>query len=1006
MTLQQIYNRLKLTEDKGCLVRLSDNDWDKKVDLPSRVLRLLKKNEKLKTLDAFFCFDKKPLVLFFENPDENKKQELHQAIWNFNESPIAIIVRKNVVEIFNGFAIDENTKLLKLIGGEERLDDFTYFKLVTGKTWEQYTNEINHKSRVDYRLLNNIAVAQDLLKKQNLSQVTANALLGKIIFFRYLIDRHIRLNFKGKVMWTNDDLCKCLKNINEFHAFVQYIEQKFNGDMFPIKKFDSIKQEALNILVRLLQSEELSTGQMSLFDLYDFSILPIEFISNIYEKFIGIEKQDEESAYYTPTFLVDYIVSETVGKKLNESNGYYCKVLDPACGSGIFLVESLRRIIEKYIDIHKIKNTNTINFQNSLKQIVTDNIFGIDKDESAIQVAVFSVYLTLLDYQSPADIEQFKFPNLLNSNFIHADTFDVNNDNIKRIESGGVKFDYIIGNPPWMRGRIEYDTNGQKTAPLYKKYLSSKKYNTVVGNKEIAQAFVVRSLDFSNPDTIFAFVLTSKVLYNLRSKNFRRFILDNMYLNQVFELASVRREVFDSSKATTPACVLIYKNADGGLTDNHSFQHIALKPSRFFRQFKVFSLSRNDIQVVHQKLLKEYDWLWKTLVYGSYLDFNFIKRLKQMKSIKDELCNHNVLIKQGIKRKDGKKETDTTSLKGWNFLNLRKEIEQFYISKSHSKWDTPRVGYIYKDKDTKDIDTSIYTAPMLLIKECVNTHLESVSSVSNQNLLFTDKITSIKFMDKNSYDYYYAICGIINSSLFAYYVMQSSSTAGIMIEQQINDEERFNFPFLYSKTLVDSIKKLCFLHNKKYAEALHFDNEIDDLKKKIDLHLCELLHMSPAEIDLWNYTKDVIIPLVINRSDSVLKCIDAKDSKNLLHDYAQVYVNRFSKSFNRVGKSFVVEIHYSSPIIGMFFKIIDKGILSNDIKWYDSNDVLFPEMIRLTSEKITDRLFVQKDIRGFEKDSFYIFKPNEARLWHKAIAYLDVDEFADAILRTGGNGYE
>lgn len=261
-------------------------------------------------------------------------------------------------------------------------------------------------------------------------------------------------------------------------------------------------------------------------------------------------------------------------------------------------------------------------------------------------------------------------------------------------------------------------------------------------------------------------------------------------------------------------------------------------------------------------------------------------------------------------------------------------------------------------------------------------------------------------MDKNSYDYYYAICGIINSSLFAYYVMQSSSTAGIMIEQQINDEERFNFPFLYSKTLVDSIKKLCFLHNKKYAEALHFDNEIDDLKKKIDLHLCELLHMSPAEIDLWNYTKDVIIPLVINRSDSVLKCIDAKDSKNLLRDYAQVYVNRFSKSFNRVGKSFVVEIHYSSPIIGMFFKIIDKGILSNDIKWYDSNDVLFPEMIRLTSEKITDRLFVQKDIRGFEKDSFYIFKPNEARLWHKAIAYLDVDEFADAILRTGGNGYE
>ena len=58
-------------------------------------------------------------------------------------------------------------------------------------------------------------------------------------------------------------------------------------------------------------------------------------------------------------------------------------------------------------------------------------------------------------------------------------------------------------------------------------------------------------------------------------------------------------------------------------------------------------------------------------------------------------------------------------------------------------------------------------------------------------------------------------------------------------------------------------------------------------------------------------------------------------------------------------------------------------------------------IVKLGTEQITNRLFVQKDIRGFEKDYFYIFKPNEKRLWHKAIGYLDVDEFADAILRSG-----
>ena len=135
MTLQYIYERLGLADSTGCLIKLSDSSWEDKVSFPSRILRLLKKNELLSTLDAFFCFDNKPLILFFNNPAD--KKSLHQTMWNFNESPIAIIVENDAVEIFNGFAIDDNTKLLKSLGGVERLDDFTYFELVTGKTWEK-----------------------------------------------------------------------------------------------------------------------------------------------------------------------------------------------------------------------------------------------------------------------------------------------------------------------------------------------------------------------------------------------------------------------------------------------------------------------------------------------------------------------------------------------------------------------------------------------------------------------------------------------------------------------------------------------------------------------------------------------------------------------------------------------------------------------------------------------------------------------------------------------------
>lgn len=71
------------------------------------------------------------------------------------------------------------------------------------------------------------------------------------------------------------------------------------------------------------------------------NIIPIELISNIYEILLGKEKQDKDKAFYTPEYLVDYMVNRTVGRYLvNEDE---CKVLDPSCGSGIFLLNRFKR---------------------------------------------------------------------------------------------------------------------------------------------------------------------------------------------------------------------------------------------------------------------------------------------------------------------------------------------------------------------------------------------------------------------------------------------------------------------------------------------------------------------------------------------------------------------------------------------------------------------------------------------------------------------------------------
>lgn len=997
MNLQEIYKKLNLIED--CLIHpSSDPDWRSKVSFPSRLMHLLENNDLLKTLDAFFCFDNKPLILFFAGC--NDKKALHKAIWNLNESPIVIVIENNAVEIYNGYNLNKETELLERIGGAEKLSDFTYFELVTGKTWEKYQKELSHKNRVDYRLLENIEETQKKLELDGITQETANALLGKIIFIRYLIDRRVRLHFNNvPKYWTNDDLCDLLKSKHDFWSFLQYLENPekgFNGDMFKMTKteFDNIPDQSLTWLIKLLQGEDIATGQLSFFDLYDFSILPIEFISNVYEKFIGKENQDKNGAYYTPTFIVDYIVAETIGKKLKESNDYKCKVLDPSCGSGIFLVESLRRIIEKYIAINNISKTDTEEFRQTLCSIAKENIFGIDKDKSAIQVAVFSVYLTLLNYQEPADIEHFKFPNLIGTNFICSDTFDTNNTDLKHFENKKHQFDYIVGNPPWKRGGI-------KKGSMCEQYLKhEKKRHDAVCNKELAQAFVLRCMDFTTANTQCALVLVSKVLYNLDSKKFRTFILDKLCINQVFELAPVRKEVFNKSNdpSVAPACILFFKNAFGEDTDKNIITHIALKPSRFFTMFKVFSLARNDIQEIQQNRLKRDDYLWKVLVYGSYLDYIYINRLKiNYKTIGDIIVEKKWSIHQGYKNTDGDNIISTRELTGWYHLENRK-IRRYYVPSKLSKWDKEVVGYIYRENGR--IATNIYTAPFLVIKDGVPNDLKSVSAICYQNAVYNDSITSISG-NEIDLDVLRNIMGLLNSSFFSYYNLMTFSSSGIEREHS-HDIEKTNFP--YCEGLSEMVSELEKNNNVVQSHILIDDRterEIQLLIHKLEQLIYTKFSCSNDELDLVDYAVSISIPLATKSRgyENVFSVIKQEDA--ILKDYANVYVDRFANSFNRNGKRFIVDIHYSEQLVGMFFRIIDEKDFTEVIPTPKIDNNLLALAIKLSSQRITDQLFVQKDIRGFEKEFFYIIKPNERRLWHKAIAHLDVNEFDNAMLRVG-----
>ncbi|MDO1502643.1 hypothetical protein Q2T40_21280 [Winogradskyella maritima] len=142
--LNQIFNQLKLSKENGLFIT-TENDW--KGLFSNRVERLL--NNVIKP-DAFFSIDNKPFILFFDSP-QNKKEKLKE-IWNFNESPIVIITEGDSLEIYNGFEFITEKDSLRLFGKTEQLNDFSYFELVTGKTWEKYQKDFSYSNRIDYHL--------------------------------------------------------------------------------------------------------------------------------------------------------------------------------------------------------------------------------------------------------------------------------------------------------------------------------------------------------------------------------------------------------------------------------------------------------------------------------------------------------------------------------------------------------------------------------------------------------------------------------------------------------------------------------------------------------------------------------------------------------------------------------------------------------------------------------------------------------------------------------------
>jgi hypothetical protein len=1066
-----------------------------------------------------------PFILFFNKPDKELFSQIPKLTFSFGQAPIIVINKGDYddLEFYHGYDFDGTQRdWLKSIEVDEL--DFHISKYATGKTWKKYYDEyFKNVPKVDKRLLNNIIDARRILIAKdagNLAPKYANRLIGRLLFVRYLIDRDVSFEkyIAGKTKVDRQkSFLELLNNHSKLYDFLEYLSEKYNGDLFPVKERDEnrkwifekdiVTPENVEVLYHLFNcSDFFKSGsskngyivQPSFFDLYDFNVIPVELISNIYENFIGetdtakeenktvnlATKQKEIKAYYTPTFLVDYVLSQSVVPYLQQHNKAKCKILDPACGSGIFLVESLRKLIEKELQLNPQFDKNGEPHINNdrLWEIVRNNIFGIDIDEDAIEITILSLYITILDYKTRVEIENFRFKPLKNNNLFggaDADFFNLKHEFNTKFKQPEYELDFIIGNPPWGKvTKSDYfnyiaERNKREKAELEKsikkelekdetidkkdlkkaidKIIKEKHLELSIGEGEISQAFIVRTSDFIKPDKRKGCVLVVKGnnLYNTNStaKNWRKYFLNEFHLHQVLELTSISNkitsgnQIFENAKQS--GVVLSYtpaeKNED---TSENLIRHIATKANRFFNTYKVLTIQRQDVKIVKQSYFTENDWLWKVLLHGNSLDYFFIRRLDSFTSFKSYYKKFNLVKKGGLKAIDGtnrpqEKRKSTKEIFDWDYLETdqkSKNFKQYQINPTKT-WNVKAEELTKLSKEQNRVkiyensevgylpDLYFFKGSKLLFKKGAEAsdNFKIVTAFSEQPIVFSSTVFSVKTQKGVEHSSKHSLLlktlvGLFNSKITTYFMLLTSSSIGVD-RTRVNFEDLYSFPVIPDQQIADITDKIQETYKKinssefNDSEKQRLEKEIPKYEEQILMRIYKIYKISDEEQALIDYAIDIAIPVLkreeekqSGRVDNIfapLRKVYPKDIEYLT-TYAEIFIKHFSKKYDRAGKYFMVEFHITSDFIGCKFIIADTDKKPDNriVFIHDAKDEaeMMNRVGSLGIHNLTSEMYIQQDIRGFNKNSFYVIKPNERKLWHKAVAYTDRAEFIDKIV--------
>src|SRR5664280_223533 len=472
-------------------------------------------------------------------------------------------------------------------------------------------------SEVDSEFLKDIEGWRDILarnlalRNSDLSADDLNAavqrIIDRIVFLRMAEDRGLE---------SYGQLLKLCEQPNIYGRFMNGLcrkaDQKYNSGLFHFQKEPGVSDAPDTLTPRLaVDDNALKPILQSLYFEhgcpYHFGVLPVEILGTVYERFLGkvirltaghqakVEEKPEVrkagGVYYTPAYIVNYIVNNTIGKQIEGKSPADLaggkttppfRALDMACGSGSFLLGAYQRLLDHCLVWHQAnpsrKNDKAI-YQNDKgetrltiaerKRILTTHIYGVDIDRQAVEVTKLSLLLKALEGENDTTLSrqmelfhERALPNLSDNikcgNSLIASDFSMVPEDLVRVnafdwpaqfpnamKAGG--FDAVIGNPPYIRIQTMQESNPESVNYLKEHYAAAAK-----GNYDIYVVFVEHALSLLNPAGRLGYILPHKFFNAQYGEALRAHLAKGKHVNGIVHFGD--QQVFDG--AMTYTCLL------------------------------------------------------------------------------------------------------------------------------------------------------------------------------------------------------------------------------------------------------------------------------------------------------------------------------------------------------------------------------------------------------------------------------------------------------------------